>query len=141
LIAVDTNVLVYAHREELAKHPAARARLISLAEGDASWAIPVFCLGEFVRVITHPRLFDPPHSVAEACRALERVLASPSLRLLLPGDRYWPLLAEALRQADARGNLAFDAQIAALCREAGASALLTEDRDFARFPGLRVEHL
>jgi hypothetical protein len=92
-------------------------------------------------VITHPRLFDPPHAVAEACEALERLLGSPSLRLLLPGERFWPLLAEAARSADARGNLALDAQIAALCMESGASALLTEDRDFARFPGLRVEHL
>jgi predicted nucleic acid-binding protein len=92
-------------------------------------------------VVTHPRLFDPPHTVDEACRALERVLASPSLRVLTPGERFWPLLAEAARAADAAGNLAFDAQIAALCREAGVAALLSEDRDFARFDGLRVERL
>jgi hypothetical protein len=141
LIAVDTNVLVYAHREELAKHASARARLIELAEGDALWGIPVFCLGEFLRVITHPRLFDPPHSAAEACEALERVFASPSLRILLPGDRFHALLTTRARDADARGNLAFDAQIAALCDEVGVSALLTEDRDFARFRGLRTEQL
>jgi hypothetical protein len=141
LIAVDTNVLVYAHREEVPKHRAARARLTELAEGRALWGIPAFCLGEFVRVVTHPRLFDPPHTVDEACRALERLLASPSLRVVLPSERYWPLLAEALREADARGNLAIHAQIAAVCREAGVAALLTEDRDFARFRGLSIEHL
>lgn len=141
MIAVDTNILVYAHREELPQHPTARARLTALAEGDAPWAIPVFCLGEFLRVVTHPRLFDPPHTVAEACVALDRILESPSLRILHPGDRFWRMLAEAARAADAAGNLVFDAQVAALCQESGVSALLTEDRDFDRFPGLRTQRL
>lgn len=141
MIAVDTNILVYAHREELPQHARARARLTALAEGDAPWAIPVFCLGEFIRVITHPRLFDPPHSIEEACDALGRVLGSPSLRILNPGERFWMLLAEAVREADAAGNLAFDAQIAALCRESGVSSLLTEDRDFDRFRSFRTERL
>ena len=141
MIAVDTNILVYAHREGLPLHAAARERLVALAEGDAAWAIPVFCLGEFIRVSTHPKLFDPPFSAAEACDAMGRLLASPSLRILTPGPRYWGLLAAAIREADARGNLVFDAQIVAVCRESGASALLTEDRDFDRFapfPTMRV---
>jgi toxin-antitoxin system PIN domain toxin len=141
VIAVDTNILVYAHREELPQHAAARARLTGLAEGDAPWAIPVFCLGEFLRVVTHPRLFDPPHTITEACAALDRVLESPSLRILSPGERYWRLLGDAVRAADAAGNLVFDAQMAAVCRESGVSALLTEDRDFDRFPGLRTQRL
>jgi toxin-antitoxin system PIN domain toxin len=141
LIAVDTNILVYAHREELPQHAVARARLTALAEGDAPWAIPVFCLGEFLRVVTHPRLFDPPHSIDEACSALDRILASPSLRILNPGERFWGMLAQAVRAADATGNLVFDAQLAAVCRESGVSALLTEDRDFDRFAGLRTERL
>jgi toxin-antitoxin system PIN domain toxin len=141
LIAVDTNILVYAHREELPPHAAARARLTALAEGDAPWAIPVFCLGEFLRVVTHPRLFDPPHTIDEACRALDRLLESPSLRILNPGERFWAMLTQAVREADATGNLVFDAQLAAVCRESGVSALLTEDRDFDRFAGLRTERL
>jgi uncharacterized protein len=141
LIAVDTNVLVYAHREELPQHDRARRRLTALAEGAARWAIPVFCLGEFVRVMTHPRLFDPPYSAAEGCEALSRMLDSPSLTILMPGERFWTLLDQAIREADAIGNLAFDAQIAALCLEAGVSALLTEDRDFDRFKGLRTVRL
>ena len=141
MIAVDTNILVYAHREELPQHAVARARVTALAEGDAPWAIPVFCLGEFIRVVTHPRLFDPPHTIDEACGALDRVLESPSVRILNPGDRFWAMLGKAVRDAAATGNLVFDAQVAALCRESGVSALLTEDRDFDRFPGLRTEHL
>ena len=141
MIAVDTNVLVYAHREELPQHRRARARLIDLAEGAARWAIPVFCLGEFLRVVTHPRLFDPPFGIGEACEALGRVLSSPSLIVLTPGDRFWSLLSEASHDGRAIGNLVFDAQIVALCREAGVSALLTEDRDFDRFPGFATVRL
>jgi len=141
VITIDTNVLVYAHREEMPQHRRARARVIELAEGPARWAIPVFCLGEFLRVVTHPRLFDPPFEVPEACAALDRVLISPSLVVLTPGDRFWPLLSRAMREAHAVGNLVFDAQIVALCREAGVSALLTEDRDFHRFPGFSTVHL
>jgi hypothetical protein len=139
--AVDTNVLVYAHREEFPQHRKASARLIELAEGTARWAIPVFCLGEFLRVTTHPRLLAPPFSIPEACEALTRVLRSPSLRVLTPGDRFWPLLVQAVSEADAIGNVVFDAQVVAVCREAGVSALLTEDRDFDRFRGLRTIRL
>jgi toxin-antitoxin system PIN domain toxin len=134
-------VLVYAHREELHQHERAAARLVELAEGDAAWALPVFCLGEFVRVVTHPRLFAPPFTVEEACEALRRVLASPSVTILLPGERYPELLLQAIVEAGAAGNLASDAQIVALCRESGVSSLLTEDRDFARFDGIATERL
>jgi len=141
VIAVDTNILVYAHRAELAQHRKARTRLTRLAEGAARWSIPVFCFGEFLRIVTHPRVFDPPSTIAEACLALQRILQSPSLHVLMPGERFWRLLIEAMEEADAAGNLVFDAQIAALCREAGVSALLTEDRDFDRFHGLATMRL
>ena len=141
MIAVDTNILIYAHRAELPKHTAASRALVALAEGQETWAVPVFCIGEFVRVVSHPRLFDPPFSAAEACEAFERVLRCPSLSVLSPGDRYPALLSTAVRDADAVGNLVFDAQIVALCREAGVTSLLTEDRDFDRFPGFSTSRL
>jgi toxin-antitoxin system PIN domain toxin len=141
VIAVDTNVLVYAHREELAPHRRARSRLIELAQGDALWAIPVFCLTEFARVATHPRVFDPPYTVSEIRSAIERLLASPSLMLLHPGERFTGLFLDALQESSATGNLVCDAQIVAVCREHGVTALLTEDRDFARFPGFATQSL
>jgi uncharacterized protein len=141
VIAVDTNVLVYAHRPELRKHEAARRRVIELAEGPAAWGVPVFCLGEFLRLISHPRLFDPPHSPSEACEALRRVLESPSLAVLYPGSAFPELLTEAVREADAVGNPVFDAQIAAVCREWGVRILLTEDRDFDRFANFATQRL
>jgi toxin-antitoxin system PIN domain toxin len=141
VIAVDTNILVYAHREELPQHRSARAEITKLAEGHAPWGIPVFCIGEFIRVVTHPKLFDPPYTGAEACEAMANVLESPSLHVLCPGPGYPSLFMEAVRQANAIGNLVFDAQIVAVCRESGVSRLLTEDRDFARFHGFETRAL
>lgn len=141
MIAVDTNILVYAHREESPRHRAARARLTELAEGDALWGIPVFCVTEFARVMTHPRLFDPAYGADEACRALDRIFQSPSLRVLHTGATFLARFAEAVREANAIGNLVFDAQIVAVCRESGVTCLVTEDRDFARFRRFTTESL
>ncbi|MPZ74640.1 MAG: PIN domain-containing protein [Nitriliruptorales bacterium] len=138
MIAVDTNILLYAHRAETSRHTAAQAALRRLAAGPALWAVPVFVLGEFLRVATHPRVFTPPSMTADAVAVIEAVLASPSVRLLTPGERFWPLLRQAVDDADARGNLVFDAQIAAVCREHGVRSILSEDRDFMRFPTLEV---
>ncbi len=138
MIAVDTNVLVYAHRAGLQGHDTALAWLDHLATGSVPWGIPVFCLAEFVRVTTHPRILDPPSTLEESLAALSALLTSPTVRVLNPGSRYPTLLEVSLRFADARGNLAFDAQIAAVCLEQGASRLLTLDRDFARFSDLQI---
>jgi len=135
VIAVDTNVLIYAHREELPQHRQALAWLRHLAEGPVPWALPVFCLGEFIRVVTHPRIFDPPSPLDLALAALDTLLQSPTLRVLFPGPRYAAFFCQCVLEADARGNLAFDAQIAAVCKEQGASILLTLDRDLPAFLG------
>ncbi|CAN5140085.1 hypothetical protein BH18ACT4_BH18ACT4_02100 [soil metagenome] len=101
----------------------------------------MFVLGEFLRVVTHPRTYSPPSTVRQAVAVVAALLESPTLRVLAPGDRYWPLLREVLEDAGATGNLVFDAQIVALCREHGVTSLLTEDRDFQRFPSLPVTSL
>ena len=141
MIAVDTNILVYADRQELPHHSRALDTLTKLAEGPEAWAVPIFCVGEFLRVVSHERLFDPPTPVCEALEAVESLLASPSVRVLVPGAAYLTILRRLLEASDARGNLVFDAQIAAVCLEHGATTLLTEDRDFQRFPGLTVQPL
>ena len=141
MIAIDTNILVYAHRSETELHPAATAELVALAEGVAPWGLPVVCVTEFMRVVTHRRVFNPPSTVSQALDFLDDVLASPVCRVVHPGPAFLGFLAEAARQADARGNLMFDAQIAALCRERGIDTVLTNDRDFERFEPLRVRRL
>jgi len=136
MIAVDTNILLYADREETPQHRAALQALRRLAEGHEAWAIPIQCVGEFLRVVSHDRVFQPPTPIGEALASIESLLASPSARVLVPGGRYLRILREVIERADVRGNLVFDAQIAAVCLEQGASTLLTEDRDFTRFEGL-----
>lgn len=141
MIAADTNILVYAHRLEFDQHEAAVRVLRRLAEGDDAWALPVFVLGEFLRVVTHPRIFDRPTPRSTAVEAVSALLASPSLRVLHPGERFWPLLQAAMEEAGATGNLVLDAEIVALCREHGVHTLLTEDKDFRRFPSVAVRTL
>lgn len=141
MIAVDSNVLIAAHRGEHPLHTKARGRLVEVAEGDRPWALPVFCLAEFLRVVTHPRVFTPPTELALGITFIDRLLECPTLRILSPGSRFWSLLRRAAEAAQATGNLAFDAQIAAVCEEHGAIDLITADRDFARFPGLRPDFL
>jgi toxin-antitoxin system PIN domain toxin len=133
VIALDANVLVYAHREETALHGLALERVRTLAEGGAPWALPVFCVGEFVRVVTHARIFHPPTDLETALAFLDQLLGSPSARMLIPGPMFPAFFAEACRGGTALGNLAFDAQVVAVCREHGVAEILTEDRDFARF--------
>ena len=137
MIAVDTNILVYADREESARHAAALRAVRQLAEGDEAWALPIFCVGEFLRVVSHDRLFDPPTPALEALASIESLLASPSARLLVPGESHVRLLRSLIEESQVQGNLIFDAQIAAVCLEHGATTLLTEDRDFARFRSLK----
>jgi len=141
VIAVDTNVLIYADRAELPLHRIAFTALRQLAEGSEAWAIPVFCIGEYLRVVSHPRVFNPPTPVADAWASINSLLESPSVRLLTPGPSYVAILGEQLTASGATGNLVFDAQIAALCLEHGARTLLTEDRDFNRFRGIRTQPL
>jgi uncharacterized protein len=138
LIAVDTNVLIYAHRRESSLHEVALRKITGLAEGDTPWGLPVFCFGEFVRVVTHLRVFNPPSSLSVALDFLAHLMMSPQLRLLSPSDQFPNAFSAACRSAGVRGNLAFDAQIAAVCREHGVDQLLTADRDFARFKRLNV---
>ena len=133
VIAVDTNILVHARRQEMPHHEEAVALLRALAEGYDAWALPWPCVYEFVRVVTHPRVFAPPSALEDVLDDLESLLTSPSLVLLGEGPSHVSHMRRTLRVGRATGNLAHDAHIAALAVEHGVSELLTLDRDFARF--------
>jgi toxin-antitoxin system PIN domain toxin len=141
VIAVDTNVLVYAHRAETTQHSRAVDAVRALAEGHAPWALPVFVLTEFLRVVTHPRLFSPPTPTSTAMEAVAAFLESPTVRMLRPGERFWPLLENAIDEGRARGNMIFDAQIVAVSREHGVRTILSADRDLRRFPSITLQLL
>ncbi len=136
--AIDTNVLVFAEITTSKHHASARVLIKELAEGAAPWALPWPCAYEFLRVVTHPRVFHPPVPTERAFSDLKRVLASPSLRLLGETSRHPEVMEEVLRISGVSGNLIHDAHIAALCLEHGVTEIVTGDRDFARFRGLEV---
>jgi len=141
MIAIDTNVLVYAHRAETGCHKIALGHLSQLCENNQPWALPAPCLSEFFRVVTHPKVFNPPSKLSEALAFARSVTEAPACRLLKPGNHYLEQFFSVMQEADARGNLVFDAQIVALCREHGISSVLTNDRDFERFGGVSVDYL
>ena len=140
MIAVDTNVLVYAHREDSPWHSAAKARLTELAEGPAGWAIPWPCLHEFLAIVTHPRIFKTPTPVPLATEAVSALLEAPRLTLLSETEGYWEELRKLVEAGRLAGPIVHDARIAALCRVHGVSALWSADRDFSRFPELVVRN-
>lgn len=139
MIAVDTNVLVYAHRAETEHHAAAAKALTALAEGPSHWAIAWPCIYEFLRIITHPRVFDPPLPARDAVESVESILDSPSLVMLGEGPTHRSHLRRAVVEGGASANLMHDAHIAALLSEHGVREILSFDRDFSRFPGLKLK--
>ena len=138
MIAVDSNILVYAHREDSEWHAAAYAKLVDLAEGRGAWAIPWPCVHEFLAIVTHPRIYSPPTPLAAAIDQVDAWLESPSLVLLAESDAHWRTLREALTGGKISGAQVHDARIAALCLQHGVKELWSADRDFGRFPNLAV---
>jgi toxin-antitoxin system PIN domain toxin len=140
MIALDSNILVYAHREDSPWHDAAYKCILDLAEGKAAWAIPWPCIHEFLAIVTHPRIYAPPTPLLKAIDQVNAWLDSPSLVMLAEPSNYWNELRPILLAGRVSGPLVHDARVAALCQQHGISELLTADRDFSRFPGLRVRN-
>jgi len=136
--AVDTNILVSARRSEAPHHLTALRVLNSLATGSEPWVLPWPCVYEFLRVVTHPRVFDPPTPLAAAWEAVELLLDLPSIVPLAEAERHREILAELLRVSPVTGNLVHDAHIAALLIEHAVDEIVTADEDFIRFPRLKV---
>ena len=136
MIALDTNILVYAHRQDAPFHETAVARVAELAEGRAQWCIPWPCVHEFFAIVTHPRIFAPPTPTAKAIDQIEAWLEAPTLTLLAESDLHWSELRRLVEAGRIAGPQVHDARIAALCIQHGVREIWTADRDFSRFPGL-----
>ncbi|MFT3792530.1 MAG: PIN domain-containing protein [Rudaea sp.] len=137
MIALDTNLLVYAHRADMPQHRVAKVVLSELAEGPRPWAIAWPCIHEFFAVMTSGKFktLSPPHV---AWLAIERIASSPSLHLIGEGSNHLQWLARFVRRGDVSGGAIHDARIAAICLAHGVNELWTADRDFARFPELKT---
>jgi hypothetical protein len=138
VIAVDTNILVFAHRADSPWHKAASGQIRDLAEGATAWAIPWPCVHEFVAIVTHARIYKPPTPVDRAIAQVDAWLESPSLVLIGESDGHWRALRELLAAGKVSGPPVHDARIAALCVTHGVRTLWTADRDFSRFPTLNA---
>jgi len=139
MILPDVNVLIYAHREELPQHEAARAWLEDTVNDDGPYGLSGLVLSAFLRIVTNPRAFADPTPLELALAATERWRSRRNCVLVGPGARHWAIFARLCRTAGAKGNLAPDAYLAALAIESGCE-WITTDRGFARYPGLRWRH-
>jgi toxin-antitoxin system PIN domain toxin len=138
VIAVDTNILVYAHREDAEWHAPAYESVRRLAEGNVAWAIPWPCIHEFLAIVTHPRVYRPPTPLAAALDQVDAWLESRTVVLLTESAEHWPHLRQLLLSGKVAGPKVHDARIAAMCLQHGVRELWSADRDFGRFPDLPV---
>ena len=139
MIAVDTNLLVYAHRRESRLGEAAHAVMTQLAEGDRAWAIPWPCCYEFLSVATNRRIWkDAATAPDHAWRQFLAWAACPSNRMIGETDDFMDILQGFVSRPHVVGGVVHDARIAAVCVAHGVEELLTRDRDFSLFPELRT---
>lgn len=139
MLLTDVNVLVYAHREDSDRHEDYRVWLEDVINSDQAYGVSDLVLSGFVRIVTHPRVFDPPSPLADALALTEELRSRPNCVPLSPGPRHWDIFVRLCRVSEAKGNLVPDAYLAALAIESG-SEWITTDRDYARFPDLRWRH-
>lgn len=139
MILTDVNVLVYVHRSDAPDHERYRDWWEAAVNSDAPVGVSELVLAGFLRVVTHPRVFDPPTRLPAALAQAKAILDLPNAVIVRPGPRHWGIFAGLCRDGDARGNLVADAYHAALAIESGCT-WVTTDRDFSRFPGLGWRH-
>lgn len=138
MIAVDTNLLVYAHRIEMPFHTRAREVLDAAVAGTEPVSVPWPCVHEFLGVVTNPRIFGDPTPMDMALDSVGRLLESLTGGFLAEGEGYLRTLERVARPALLQGPMVHDARIAALCLYHGVRVLWSADRDFSRFQDLQV---
>jgi toxin-antitoxin system PIN domain toxin len=140
LIALDTNILVQAHQRESVLHQQATEAVRKLAEGPVPWGVCFHSLVEFYAVVTHPRVWRKPSTPEQALDQIAAWRESPTLRVFYDNQAVIDRMATLCREGQIQGAQVHDARIAASCLVAGVKTLWTIDRDFSRFPALRVEN-
>ena len=140
MIALDTNILVYAHRADSPFHDRARLTLESLARGAQEWAIPWPCAHEFIAVVTHPRIYKTVTPAAMAFAQLHALQQLANLAFIAEADDHLRQLELLALAAKVQGGAIHDARIAAICLSHGVVELWSADRDFSRFPALAVRN-
>jgi len=140
LVAIDTNILVYAHRADSIWYSEANAIVREIAEGPAAWAIPWPCIHEFYSVVTNPRIFKTPTPRHQAIFQIDAWLMSPTLELLRESTSHWARLSKLIESGKLQGPRVHDARIAAICISHGVRELWSADRDFSQMPALKTRN-
>lgn len=140
MIAIDTNILVYAHREDSPWHEKALSQVTKLANSGSPWAITWPSVHEFLAIVSHPKIYNPPTPIATALAAIQAWLTSSGLRLLGEGPGYFDTLSVQATAGMIKGPKIHDARIAAICLHHGVKKLWSADRDFSSFPDLVCEN-
>lgn len=140
MIALDTNILVYAHRGEVPEHELALGALTELLTSERRVAIPWPCLQEAIGVLTHPKIFVPPSSLTEAFGVVTSVVELPQVSVIGETHNHLDLLHGLMESPRVRGPKLHDARIAAICIGHGVDELWTADRDFSLFPALKTRN-
>jgi hypothetical protein len=136
MIVLDANVLLYAYDVDAPNYRSARGYLEGIFSASDSVGIPLQSISAFLRISTQRGALRAPYTVGEAVEFVTEWLSLPQVRLLVPGDRYWSILRRMLLEGHVTGRSVTDAEIAAVTIEYGGE-LQTNDRGFARYPGLR----
>ncbi len=140
MIAVDSDLLVYAHRREADRHEHAFALIRQLAEGREEWGIPWLCLHEFFAISTHPSIWNPPTPAEDALSQIDAWLESPTVSVLYDGPDQWSRLRAVIESGHVKGYRVHDARIAALCLTYGVDEFWTGSRDLSRFPSIATKN-
>ena len=135
----DVNILVYAHREETPDHAAYQSWLERAVNSDQAFGMSDLILSGFLRIVTHPRILNPPSPSGIAWTFVRGIRSRPNCVSISPGPRHWEIFARLCSESRVKGNLIPDAYFAALAIESGCE-WITTDSDYARFPGLRWRH-
>lgn len=139
MLLFDVNVLVYAHREDSSKHRTCRDLLEQTINSEFPYGVADITSSGFLRIVTHPRVFNPPSPLETALTFIAAIRDRPNATLITSGPRHWVIFSSLCRQVEAKGNLIPDAYLAALAAESGCTWVST-DRDFSRFPGLDLKN-
>lgn len=139
MILPDVNVLVYAYRDESKDHADYKRWLEEHLASDEAFGLSDEVARGFLRVVTHSRIFSVPAPIGHALDFVEVLRLEDNVLRVVASDRHWPIFDALLRGANAKGNTVPDAYLAALAIEWGCE-LVTADRGFARFRGLRWRH-
>ena len=140
MIAIDSNILIYAHRQDSKWHRPALLSINNIIAQSGFWAITWPSVHEFVLISTHPRIYAPPTTLQQAIAQMELWMSAPNVRILGETSSHWEELKTLALHGQIVGPLIHDARIAAICLQHGVTELWTADRDFSRFPKLKTRN-